>query len=164
MKFQFLTHLLAVFLVFSCADPSQNKPGENKAATRSLPINKPSASFADTLKINSTAAVFYSPDSLQLQKIRSLTDPSVYDANMHEYFYLVKTAHLAIKKNMPQLKIIEATNVRYLLFINADKTQNCIDLDTKFDPYGLFLFDRKTPPHFVDMANIDTELGFYFSK
>jgi hypothetical protein len=164
MKFKFLTCFLAVSLVYSCADRSPNKAEENKTPARSLPLNKPPSTFPDTLKINFTAAVFYSPDSLQLQKIRSLTDPSVYEANMHEYFYLVKTAHLAIKKDLPQLRIIEAINVRYLLFINADKTENCIDLDKKFDPYGLFLFDRKAPPHFVDMANIETELGFYFSK
>jgi hypothetical protein len=165
MKFQFLFWFLAASLILSCADsPQQNKTVEKNSKNKSLPIQKPASNNHDTLKINSTAAVFYYSDSLQLKKIRSLTDTAAYEANMHEYFFLMRNAHLVIEKNKPQLNIIEAKNVRYLLFIHADKTAECIDLDKKFDPYGLFLFDGKKSPQFVDMDNIDTDLGFYFSK
>jgi len=165
MKLQFFACFLSTLLILSCSDSSrQNKLEPNKIENKTLPKNKPSSTFSDTLKINSVAAIFYSPDSLQLEKIKSVTDAGVYEGSMHEYFYLMRNAHFAIKKNMPQLKIIEAKNVRYLLFINADKSENCIDLDTKNDPYGLFVFDRQKPARLLDMANIDSELGFYFSK
>jgi len=39
-----------------------------------------------------------------------------------------------------------------------------IDLNTKNDPCGLFVFNGQKPPLLVDMTNIDTDLGFYFSK
>jgi hypothetical protein len=165
MKFQFFAYFLSVILSLSCSDsPRQTKPAQDKIENKHPVNNKPSSSFSDTLKINSPAAVFYHPDSLQLEKIKSVTDAGIFDGSMHEYYYLMRNAHIVIKKNMPQLKIIEAKNVRYLLFISADKSEDCIDLDTKNDAYGLFIFDRKKPPRLLDMANIESELGFYFSK
>lgn len=165
MKIQFLFWFLSASLIFSCSNsPQQNKTAEKSIKNKNLPKQKPAGAYHDTLRINSASAVFYYPDSLQLEKIRSLMDSGAYEAIMHEYFFLMRNAHLVIEKNKPQLRIIEAKNVRYLLFIHADKSEDCIDLDKKFDPYGLFLFDGKKSPQFVDMGNVDTDLGFYFSK
>ncbi len=165
MKLQSFPCFLSALVILSCSgSPTQNKIVQNNSENKNAPKEKPASTYSDTLKINSSSAVFYYPDSLQLEKIKSLTGARVYEGSMHEYFFLRRNAHFVIKKNMPQLKIIEAKNVRYLLFINADKSENCIDLDKKNDPYGLFLFDMKTTPQLADMANIDTELGFYFSK
>jgi hypothetical protein len=163
IKFNFLAYFLPVILSLSCSDsPRQTKPLQNKMENNVTVKNKIPGNYADTLKINSPAAVFYSPDSLQLEKIKSATDARIFQGSMHEYYYLVRNAHSVIKKNFPQLKIIEAKNVRYLLFTRADKNTDCIDLDTKNDVFGLFVFDRKKPPLLVDMANIESELGFYF--
>ena len=132
MKFQFLFWFLSASLILSCSNsPQQNKTVEKNSKNKSLPKQKPASNYHDTLKIHSTAAVFYYPDSLQLEKIRSLTDSGAYEANMHEYFFLMRNARLVIEKNKPQLKIIEAKNVRYLLFIHANKSADCIDLDKK---------------------------------
>lgn len=165
MKFQFFTYFLLIILSLSCSDSSrQTKPAENNIKNKSAAAINPPSSYSDTLKINSAAAVFYSPDSLQLEKIKSVTDARVFEGSMHEYFYLVRNAHLVIKKYYPKLKIIEAKNVRYLLFTRADNKPDCIDLDKMYDPYGLFLFDGQTPSGLLDMANIETEIGLYFGK
>jgi hypothetical protein len=164
MKLRFFVFFLLA-LNFSCSDSfRKNKPGPEKIEIHRLPQNKPATNFHDTLRVESIAAVFYSPDSLQLQKIKSLTDTGVFEGVMHEYDYLSRTAHSIIKKDFRQIHIIEAKNVRYLLFITADKKQSCIDLDRNYDPYGLYVFNRQKAPQLVDMANTETELGFYFSK
>jgi hypothetical protein len=163
--FQFFAYFLSIILSFSCSDsPRETKPVQNRIENKDPPKTKPASNFSDTLKISSAAAVFYGPDSLQLEKIKSVTDAKIFEANMHEYFSLIRNAHFVIKKYYPQLKISEAKNVRCILFIKVDKSTDCIDLNTKKEAYGLFIFDRQKPPLFVDMANIDTELGFYFSK
>ncbi len=149
----------------SCTGPSpKTKPVQNRQENKYDPNNKPPSSFSDTVGINSSAAVFYSPDSVQLEKIRSVMDSGAFEANMHEFFFLMRNARLVIKKNRPQLNIIEAKNLRYLLFSKTDKTTECLDLDKKPDAYGLFIFDGQKSPQLVDMSNIDTQLGFYFSK
>lgn len=165
MKFYFPAYFLLVFISLSCSDsPMQTKPAKHKTENKNIVKNKPSATFSDTLKINFPAAVFYSPDSLQLEKIKSVTDARIFDGSMHEYFYLMRNAHIVIRKYYPKLQIIEAKNVRYLLFTGADKKNNCIDLDTKNDAYGLFIFNMKKPPRLTDMADIESELRFYFLK
>ena len=164
MKLKFFNCFLFILLI-SCSDnPRQNIAAQNKIENKNETKNKPAATFTDTLKINFSAAVFYYPDSLQLEKIRSITDAGVFEGSMHEYENLMRNAHLVIKRDMPNLKIIEAKKARYILFIRADKKRDCLDLDTKIDPYGLFLFNRQKPGELVDMANIESELGFYFSK
>lgn len=164
MNLQVLVCLISVVVISSCSNNSQTNAVPPKQVANTFYQNKPAATVSDTLKINSAAAVFYSPDSLQLQKIRSIADPGVFESKMHEYEYLIKTAKSAINKIFPHVKIIEAKNVRYLVFISRDKKQNCIDLDRNYDPYGLYVFDRKKSPQSVDMANTETGLGFYFSK
>jgi hypothetical protein len=161
MKFRFAC-FLSILLNFSCSDSTgPARHAENKIEVK-YPVKKPPSNFSDTIKIDLPAAVFYSPDSLQLEKIKSVTDVRVFDGSMHEYYYLMRNARSVIKKYFPQLKIIEAKNVRYLLFIGANKERDIIDLDSKNDAYGLFVFDRKKSPQLLDMANIESELGFYF--
>ena len=163
MKFQFAC-FLSILLNFSCSDsPRPTKPVQNKTENKYL-AEKPPSNFSDTIKIDFPAAVFYSPDSLQLENIKSISDAKMFDGSMHEYYYLMRNSHSVIKKYFPQLKIIEAKNVRYLLFVGANKGKNVIDLNSKNDAYGLFVFDRKKSPQLLDMANIESELGFYFSR
>lgn len=165
MKWNGLTYVFLALLLSACSQaPGNKKNHQTKIEPQAIPVKKPSGSFNDTLKITSPAAVFFQPDSLQLQKIKSVTAPNTFEATMHEDFYLLRNAHIVLKKYYPHLKIIEAHNVRYLLFIKADKSVECTDLDTKAAFSGLFIFSPKKLPELVDMANIDSELGFYFSK
>jgi hypothetical protein len=153
---------VVVIQLFSCTGPDRKNNNTPQTQQRSLPRTKPPSRYPDTLKISSPAAVFYFPDSLQLQKIRSLTDAGTFDADMHEYEFLFRTAHAAINKNFPGIRTIEAKNIRYLFFISGGNADTCIDLDKNYDPYGLYLFNGKQRPHLADMANIETELGFIF--
>jgi hypothetical protein len=125
---------------------------------------KPVSNYQDSLHIDVPAAVFYHPDSLQLLNIKSITDSSVYDGTMHEFFYQMRNARIVIKINRPGLKIIDAKNCRYLVFHKKDGSAEFIDLDTKNDAYGLFLFNLNKSPLLVDMMNIDTALDFYFQE
>ena len=160
-----LSPYIILFLLLACRHQSRknevsidNKREENKS------IIKPPTIFSDTLKIASKAAVFYYPDSLQLEKIRAGSDTSKFDAIMHEYFYQFRYVHNVLNKYWPGINIVEARNVRYLLFIKADKSSEIIDLDTKYDPYGLLVFDPQKDPSQLELTNAASEIGFYFSE
>ena len=151
-------------IMFSC---NNNKASdiEKKAKADSANSNnttkvvcKIPCTYQDTLTVSMPAAVFYHPDSLQLEKIKQHTNSTEYNGSMHEYFYMMRNARIIIQKAWPGLKIIEAKNYRYLLFIRKDGSGECIDLDI----YDDFLFDGKKSPQLVDVPNIDTELYFYF--
>ncbi len=126
--------------------------------------NKPGSTYEDTLIIYDQTAVFYQPDSSQLDSIRLVTDSSIFDASMHEYFYQIKNSHIVLKKNWSQIKIVDSKNVRYLNFIKSDKSFEVLDLNNYNDGYGMFIFDGKKSPTTVDMTNMEEAIHFYFSN
>jgi hypothetical protein len=160
---------IIICIVFSCAndhafDKVKLQTADSVDAKKTKSVSrKPAATYQDTLMINVSSAVFYSPDSIQLQKIKQFTDSVVYIGSMHEYFYMMRNARAVIKKEWPGLKIIEAKNYRYLLFIKKDGSKQCIDLDNYENSHGLFVFDRKKSPLLVDMMNVDTQVSFYLN-
>jgi hypothetical protein len=134
------------------------------ATPGAVQYQKPSSSFHDTLIIDMIAAVFYNPDSLQLHKIQAITKKELYETDVHNCFYLMRNARTVLEKYWPHIHIVETSEYRYLVFIKADNSRTCVDLDTKEEMCGILLFDRKKEPELVDMMNIDTALGFYFKS
>lgn len=163
---QSFTFLFIASLLIGCTNTEPSKKESTEQKTKVLPVQykKPSSDFNDTLVINSISAVYYNPDSLQLEKIRGIMKKEEYETEVHNCFFLMRNARMVMKRYWPQVHIIEISRVRYLLFIKADKSKILIDLNTKNDMCGIFLFNRKKDPELVDMMNIDTALGFYFGK
>ncbi|HVM89833.1 MAG TPA: hypothetical protein VMT76_16725 [Puia sp.] len=153
-------------VIYSCHPSPKNaqheKEKENKISAKKKIIPKPPSSFNDTMVIKNNSAVFYSPDSLQLEKIKAVNKKPIYDMLEHDCYYQMRNARSVIKQYWPKIKIIEATEARYLLFIKADNSKICIDLNNKNDICGLLLFDGKKDPILTDMPNIDTQLQYYF--
>lgn len=132
--------------------------------SKSLMKKKPGSNYQDTFRINKNSAVFYHPDSFQLDSIRLLTDPRIFDGSMHEYFYQIKNAKRILKENWKNLDVINLKNIRYIAFQRADGITEYIDLDKYYDAYGLFLFKVEKSPVPADMTNVEEALYFYFSQ
>ena len=166
MNMQFLIYFLPLLLSLSCSDPERqrNSIQENTVSKNPVRIKSP-GSFSDTIKIKSfSSAVFYYPDSLQLEKIKASTDKRIFESTMHDYFYQMRYSRVVLKRYFPQIHIIEVKKGRYLLFELKGGQKEYIDLNAKNDPWGLFIFDGQKVPRLVDMTNIDSELGFYFPR
>ena len=161
-----LISLLIFSLLTSSCSNSQVKEKKNKGEVEinNQILTKPPSNYQDTLKIENESAIFYHPDSLQLQKIKKITDKRIFEGQTHEYLFQMRNARIVLKKSWPGIKIIEAKNIRYLKFIRKETNPVVIDLNEKNDMYGLFLFHPGKEPHYADMMNIDTELPFYFLK
>jgi len=165
MKPGFIIYFLSIGLCTSCSDAhKQTIVDVPKAGNNSQPQHKPPGSFNDTISIGNPSAVFYHPDSLQVKKIQAITDSMVFKSTMHEFFYQMRNSRIVLKKYYPHIKIVEVTDARWLVFEKTDGTKEYIDLNKNNDPEGLFIFDGHKSPRLVDMMNIETELGFYFSK
>lgn len=177
MKYRITKNSLLIFfavtflnplLFFSCTDPETSKKDNLQKEIKSEAVpeiyKKPPSSFSDTIIIKGKSAIFFNPDSLQLEKIKNIIPEITYENNIHDCFYQMRNARMVLKKYWPQIHIIEISKARYLLFMKADKSTICIDLNTRNDQCGIFLFDTRKNPLLVDMMNIDTALGFYFEK
>jgi hypothetical protein len=157
--------LVMMAIYISCAD----KPGtvtryKSTKQQKAVQITKPSSSYADTLVIRESAAVFYLPDSLQLLRYKAIATPRDFESDTHNSFYQMRNARMVIKQYWPRLQVMETTQARYLLFIKKDNQKVLIDLDKQGDMWGIFLFDGKKDPELADMMNIDSFMGFYFQK
>jgi hypothetical protein len=165
MKCWSLGLFFIVTLTLSCSDSSRQtgKTGNNIANDK-RPKNKPAGSYPDTITVNAPSAVFYNPDSLQWEKIKAITDIMIFESTVHDCFYQMRNARNSLKKNWPQVKLVEVSNARWIRFRLLNGTSEYIDLDTLNDPCGILLFDGHKKARLVDMMNIDTELGFYFTQ
>jgi len=158
-----ITLLAQIF--FECNRNPDNKGNPQKKTIPQTPfLLKPPSSFTDTQVIKFSSAVFYNPDSLQLEKIKSINKKMTFESLTHDCFYQMRNARMVLKKYWPKIQIIETSKARYLLFIKDDERKICIDLNSKNDICGVFLFESDKDPQLIDMMNIDTELGFYFKK
>ena len=83
---------------------------------------------------------------------------------MHDCFYQMRYSRVVLKRSYPQIHILEVKKARYLLFELKGGQKEYIDLNAKNDASGIFIFDGQKAPRLVDMTNIDSELGFYFSR
>ena len=142
------------------AGKKTENPGSANEKIKTV-FHKPGSSVEDTLTIRTPAAVFYGPDSLQLEKIKQQTDPAALASSEHEYFYMMRNARMVIKKAWPYLKIMDCNHYRYILFIKKDSSGECIDLDKYDDIDGLFVFNGIKPPVPVDAMNVATQVSFY---
>jgi len=161
----FLLFLLAILLYVSCSSsPRHNSTNTGKNNHNDTVRRKPPSSFSDTIIIGFPAAVFYNPDSLQLKKIEAVIDTMIFKSIVHDCFYQMRNSRIVLKQYYPAINITEVKNARYLLFKKANGQKECIDLNSQNDPCGIFISDGIKKAQLVDMMNIDSELGFYFSK
>src|SRR5215204_25205 len=152
-----LVLFLPLFVGPGCSDSPPKvvqQQGESKETT--VRNNKPGSSFTDTVKINSPAAVFYSPDSLQLEKLRVITDTIIYESTMHDCFYQMRNSRRILERDYKNVRIIEVKNARYLVFKKINGEKEYLDLNTQNDPCGLFIFDTRKSRKLVDMTNVET--------
>ena len=153
-------NFIVMMALFACTSPAVQNGSQKHEKLQT----KPPSSFQDTLRITASSALFYQPDSIQLAKIRLLTEENIFDGSMHEFFYQQRFAHLYFQKNWPQIIIIDVKNIRYLLFEKSDKRTEIIDLDKLNDAYGLIVFSTKLSPLQIDMMNVKTQVSDYFKK
>ena len=80
-------------------------------------IKKPPSSFGDTVVVDRESAVFYNPDSLQMERIKSVNEKRVYATITHDCYYMMQNARNVIRQYWPRIRIVEVVKARYLLFV-----------------------------------------------
>jgi hypothetical protein len=155
---------ITLLLFSSCSSHhNQNMVKSNSVpVTKNAIIKKPGSSYNDTITVKANTAVFYSPDSLQLVKIKEVNQINIFDMITHDCHFQMLNARKVLKENWPKIKIIDAQKARYVVFVKDDQSKVIVDLDQKNDICGLLLFDGKKNPVLADMPNIETVLTLYF--
>jgi hypothetical protein len=154
---------LIIFIASCKATPNNIEP-QKTAQVETAIRKKPASSFNDTMIIATNCVIFYSPDSMQLKKIKAVNEKIIFESLTHDCFYQMRNARQVLKKDWPGIKIIEGSKLRWLSFIKKDKSKSYIDLDSKNDICGIIMFNKEKEPVLADMMNIETALNFYFKN
>ena len=159
--------VMTILLFEACRGRYDQESHETKDSSKILNrknLPKPPSSYQDSLLVASPSAIFFEPDSLQMENIRSVNDKAIYESLTHDCFYQMRNAMFVIRRDWPALSIRSIKKIRWLIFKKADGKVRIVDLNLINDICGIYLFDPPKDPVLTDMTNIDTELGFYFKK
>ena len=98
MKKRYSLFLMIVVTLFSCNDSTEQSPSNKTTDHVKGKITKPPRSSPDTLIFDSPTAIFYFPDSLQLQKAREIMDRVRVENEEHDCFYQRRNSLAVLKK------------------------------------------------------------------
>ena len=152
--------LVWIFIFIACTSPT-NKQNKGDLDPMNNALKENNTANKDTLIIDFPAAIFFTPDSVQYNKIKGITDSAVFESLMHECVYQMGYSRRTIEQHWPKLKMVESKNHRLLLFKSKNESIQFMDLSGRMDPCGLLVFDGKKMPKLIDMTNLDTEIGYY---
>jgi len=166
-NYRLVKYFTAVFLIvsFSCGQKkSENRSTDTKESLHTQ--SKPPSSSQDSLYITQLSAVFFEPDPIQFEKLKSITEKRAFETNVHEYFFQFRNATAYLQEHFPHVKIISAKNFRYVVFQSQGllPATEVIDLDRVSDAWGMYFFKPLKQARLIDMMSVDTEAPNYFSK
>jgi hypothetical protein len=143
--------LLYIFLFTSCIN--NDRAGKNLQQPATI-------DNFDTLTIDRKAAVFYSPDSIQIEKRKKEIGEDGFYVGADDYLNYLQTSQDFL--DSVKLPIIDAKDKKYLKFILDDKSQTVIKLDTLPELWGIYFFNPGKKEALVNITMIYEEYNNYF--
>jgi hypothetical protein len=149
-------------IFYSCSgdkkDPSVPANKDSEPA-KVQPVYKKQES--DTLIVTSRSAIFYSPDSIQIEKRKKEIGEHEFYIGADDYAYYSNESWNYLEKM--KLPLVMAINKNYLKFISPGKT-TLIRIDTLPELWGVYLFDPKKHPYQADIMDMEEEYKNYFNN
>lgn len=142
------------FLLLSCKSPASADP------EKGVPVQAP----GDTLVIGEPAAVFFTANSTRREALKKQLGDQPFDGVDHECFYQMKNARTSLQEHWPHIRIYELKDTLVLRFVRRDGQVRFVDLQSRKDLCGLYLFNPGKDPVPGDMMNIGTSLETCFLR
>ncbi|RNI31832.1 hypothetical protein EFY79_21050 [Hanamia caeni] len=172
MRPTFKHFLLCILTLSSCAtnDNKQEVKTEIQHSTTDTTKQSHSAQTnldiknivrnGDTLTIDRKSAVFFQPDSLQMEERMKKVGEKDFRAGADDYIYYINiSAEFLEKQGLP---VMNAKGKKYLKFVTSDKKAELVKLDTLSELWGMYLFDPEKKPHYADIIEIEDDYKNYF--
>ncbi|MDZ4794797.1 MAG: hypothetical protein SGI83_11010 [Bacteroidota bacterium] len=147
-----LISLLPAIVLTACAGKT-----DKKATPDETPIVN---TTADTLLIDKNAAVYYRPDSLQLERWKKQSGDKDFAVIADDWSYYMNTSSEYL--NTTTTPVIDASGKKILKFVKADQSFILVKPDTLKHYWGVFLFSPVKEPLFADLVTIEEVYKEYF--
>ena len=114
----------------------------------------------DTMVIDKNAAVYYLPDSNQMEKWKIKVGERDFATVADDWSsYMNSSSEYLKTTNIP---VVDATGKKILKFIKADKSVTLVGLDTLSNFWGYYLFSTAREPQFADIIMMEESYKKYF--
>ena len=155
---KFITITLALIFLASCTGKSGKK--ETTGTDTIEQSATPPITNTDTLVIDINAAVYYLPDSIQMEKWKKEVGEKDFETVADDWsFYMNSSSEYLKTTNLP---VKDASDKKVLKFIKADKSVTLVRLDTLSNYWGLYLFSTTKEPQFSDIIMMEESYKSYF--
>lgn len=113
------------------------------------------------MQVKGMSAVFYSPDSIEIEKLKSKVGEDNFYQIVDDNNYYNSEAMKELEKN--GIKVVVTDN-RYIEFLKDDGRTSLIDKVSLEEKWGVILFDGKKEPLSVSPVDIASDIKKYFDK
>jgi hypothetical protein len=151
--------LPVVFFTFTACHESK-KPAENQTPTATAPPVQQEAAttVADNhSQISTPCAIFYSPDSIQLEKLKKDNGEEAFYTIADDYQNYMADARIFLEGK--GLKILEPTRGK-INFLSKNSNKTTLNLSDIQYNWEIWLFDGNTL-HKADVTDIENEYDKY---
>ena len=158
--------LLLFFCVCFCACAVNDKPKEAASSIQDTLLKADKIDEGklledrDTLRVTKVAAVFYEPDSVQMEARKKEIGEENFIIGADDYLFYLQTASEYLEKQ--RVPLVPAQNKKFVQFIGANNQVTLVRLDTLPELWGIFIFDPGKLPKAIDMTNVEEEYKTYY--
>lgn len=152
-----------VLALASCAMNDNSKERSNVAHLLSKVEDAPPPvppGETDTLTVDAKAAVFYQPDSLQIEARMKEVGEEDFRAGMDDYLYYLNQSWQYLEGQ--GLMLLDAKGKKFIKFVTTHNSIQLVRLDTVPELWGVYLFDPAKGSYHADMTTMEEEYKNYY--
>ena len=150
---------MSLIILTACGGKADKKvtPGSDTTAQSTTPVVM---NNNDTMVIDKNAAVYYIPDSNQMEKWKIKVGEKDFATVADDWSsYMNSSGEYLKTTNLP---VEDASGKKVLKFIKADKSVTLVGLDTLSNFWGYYLFSTSKEPQFADIIMMEESYKKYF--
>jgi hypothetical protein len=157
--------LLCTLAIASCTSNESAKAERKKEDHLLLKpakpiVTVPSLFNTDTLIVTAKAAVFYQPDSAQIERRMKEVGEKDFRMGMDDYLFYLNESWTYLKQQ--GVPVVDAKDKKVIQFISANHKIQLVRLDTVPELWGVYLFDPARSPYPADITNIEEAYRSYY--
>jgi hypothetical protein len=121
---------------------------------------QPTVKRTDTLLISEKAAIFITPDSLRIEKLKQEGSEEDFNVTANDYLYYMGTAQEFL--DSVKVRVVDVENEKFIKFVGSNKKRQLITISKQLEPWSIYFFDPAKKAKQVDMTAIEEEYKDYF--
>jgi hypothetical protein len=150
---------LAIIFLAACSGKSGKKETP-VTDTIKQSTTTPVTNNTETLVIDKNAAVFYNPDSAQMEKWKKEAGGKNFETVIDDWSsYMNSSSEYLTTTGLP---VIDASGKKLLKFVKADHSVTEVRLDTLSNYWGMYLFSTAKEPQYADIIMMEESYKKYF--